>query len=208
MEILFYFLKAVLIGIIIAAPIGPISMICIRKSLEMGFAGTFAVSFGAAVADAIFATVAAFGLSAISDFMVDQSNAIKVVGGCLLLYLAYKELKSLGKVQAAPTIKRSGILKLIIKVFALTVVNPMTIIAFMAVFATLKKGPATMTESIALVSGITAGSFLLYACMGGAIVAVKHKLSQKFITTISLISVLILALFGVYALVAGLIKLI
>lgn len=206
MELLLYFLKAVFIGLIIAAPVGPISMICIRKSLEIGFHGTLAVSFGSAIADAIFAAVAAFGLSAISNFLITKSNIIKIVGGCLLLYLAYKELKSSLKGQPTPIIKRSGILKLIIKVFALTIVNPMTIIAFMGVFATIKEGPTTTSESIALVCGITLGSFLWSACMGGAIVAVKHKLSNKFITTISLISVLVLALFGIYALLNGIIK--
>ena len=92
--VLFYFLKAWLIGISVAAPVGPIGMLCIRKTLEFGFMGAIAVGLAAALADSVYGLIAALSLTAILHFLLINIVIIKILDGIFLLYLAYIELKS------------------------------------------------------------------------------------------------------------------
>ena len=207
MGILFYFFKAVFMGIISSAPIGPISMICIRKSLERGFAGTLAVSVGTAVCDGIFAAIAASGLSMMSDFVTRHESIIKIFGGLVLLYLAYSEIRSVDQYQNKGSNKNQSSLRMMAEAFIVTLFNPLTILAFAGIFATFKEAPTTPQASIALTLGISIGALLWYLFMGCIVIAVRNKLSQKWLHYITYASSIILALFGAYALVNGLIKL-
>ena len=94
MSILLYLFKACMIGIAIAAPVGPIGMLCIKKTLELGIKGALLVGLGAALADSVYGLIAALGLTTVSNIMVTSSSALKLIGGIFLLYLAYKEAKS------------------------------------------------------------------------------------------------------------------
>ena len=94
MSILLYLFKAWMIGIAIAAPVGPIGMLCIKKTLELGIKGALLVGLGAAFADSVYGLIAALGLTAVSHIMISGSGALKLIGGIFLLYLAYKEAKS------------------------------------------------------------------------------------------------------------------
>ena len=89
-----YFSKAFLASVAIQMPIGPISILCIRKTLELGIRGTILVGLGTALADSIYAVVATLGLSAISETVTENKSILKLFGGLFLLYLAYKETKS------------------------------------------------------------------------------------------------------------------
>ena len=84
---LYIFLKAMLIGLAIAAPVGPIGVLCITRSLNKGFFSGFLTGLGAASADAIFTCVAVFGLSAITSLLIHNQWIIKIVGGCLILMI-------------------------------------------------------------------------------------------------------------------------
>jgi putative LysE/RhtB family amino acid efflux pump len=201
MSLIFYLLKAWLIGIAVAAPVGPIGALCIRKTLEMGFVGAIAVGLGAALADSAYGLVAALGLSAISHFLLQNTIVIRVFGGLFLLYLAYKEIKS---TSGDATSSLSGNLyKLIAGVFLLTLTNPMTILSFIGIFASIGSGAPTSLESLTMVIGIFLGSMTWWLILGSIIVKIKHKLSEVWVQRIRYLSALLLAGFGVFAIVGS-----
>ncbi len=203
MSIILYFLKAMLIGIAIAAPVGPIGFLCIKKTIESGYKAGLAVGAGAALADATYGLIAAFGLSAVMHILITSAWIIKLCGGVLLLYLAYRELKlSTQSTANSPTMGRSSKVKLMMEVFLLTMTNPMTILTFIGIFASISNGPATILESFVMVLGIFLGSMVWWVILASMIVKIKHKLPQVWLNYIKYLSAAILVGFGIYTLLS------
>jgi len=203
MSLILYLLKAWLIGIAVAAPVGPIGTLCIRKTLELGFMGAIAVGLGAALADGVYGLIAALGLTAISHFLLQKIVIIKVVGGLFLLYLAYAEIKSKTNNSGTTLDKNKNLARLTFGVFFLTITNPMTILSFIGIFASIGSGGATTTaETLAMVIGIFLGSMTWWVILGSIIVKIKHKLPESALQGIRYLSALILAGFGLFA-IAG-----
>lgn len=192
-----------MIGIAIAAPVGPIGMLCIRKTLELGLVGALAVGLGAAIADSVYGVIAVTGLTALSHFFLEKTVAIKIVGGLFLGYLAYKEIKSETTSKTASA-KSHSVLKLIVEIFFLTLTNPITILSFIGIFASISGGPIGTIESFAMVLGILLGSMSWWLILGGVILKIKHKLPDTWIHRIKYLSALILTGFGIFAIYGGL----
>ncbi len=197
-----YFVKAWLIGIAIAAPVGPVGLLCIRKTLELGFLGALCVGLGAALADSIYGLIAATGITAISGFLIQQTSSIKVIGGLFLIYLAYKE--AVKKISGTEVDSSSKALKLITEVFFLTLMNPLTILSFMGVFATIGAKSINFIESFVIVFGIFLGSMTWWMILGASVIKIKHQLPPIWIRRIRYLSVLILGGFGLLTILAGL----
>jgi len=145
---------------VIAAPVGPVGVLCVRRTLFEGPAFGFASGLGAAVADAVFGLIAAFGLTIVSDFLIDQQHWLKLVGGLFLLTIG---LRGLVAPDASPApIAGERLFGAFASTFVLTVTNPITIIAFAAVFAAagLTGAAATTAAAGLLVAGVFAGSLL------------------------------------------------
>lgn len=203
MSILFCLIKAWLIGVAIAAPVGPIGMLCIRKTLELGVKGALLVGLGAALADGCYGVIAALGLSAISHFLLQKVLVIKIIGGVFLLYLAHKEIKSTNS-STKGLLKNKTNLQLVSTIFFLTLTNPMTILSFIGIFASISGGPTTTMESLSMVLGIFLGSMSWWLILGGVVVKIKHKLPDIWLERIKYFSALVLAGFGVFAIIGGL----
>ena len=200
---MFYLLKAWLIGIAIAAPVGPIGLLCIKKTLEHGIKGALLVGLGAAVADSAYGLIAALGLSAISHFMIASGTYLKLLGGVFLLYLAYRETKSSPAKEEAYVSGKSWML-LVGEVFFLTITNPLTILSFVGIFASIGTGSSSTLESVAMVVGIFLGSMTWWCILGVTITKIKHKLPIIWVEQIKWISCFILASFGLVAILNGL----
>ncbi len=200
MEAFFLFFKAWLIGIAIAAPVGPIGMLCIRKTMQIGLIGAISLGFGAAFADAIYGIIAATGLTTISHFMLEQANLIKMIGGVFLIYLAYREFKSNDDNTAKPISTSKNLLKFTLQVFFLTLTNPATILSFLGIFAGIGGGASNLGETLIMVGGIFVGSMSWWLILGLIIIKIKHKLPVSFMQNIRLVSVAILGGFGIFSL--------
>jgi len=198
MSLLFVLLKSWMIGVAIAAPVGPIGMLCIRKTLELGLMGAILVGLGAALADSCYGLIAALGLSAFSYFLLENTVLLKIVGGMFLLFLAYREIKS-----GTPTtiIKSSSNMriKLVGQIFFLTISNPMTILSFLGIFASISSGPTTPIDSLIMVVGIFLGSMTWWLALGAIIIKIKHKLPEAWLARIKYLSALILVGFAIVA---------
>ncbi len=132
-----FFGRGLLLGLLIAAPVGPIGVLCIRRTLASGaLVGTLS-GLGAATADALYGAVAAFGLTAVSRALVAGQTWMALVGGAFLLWLGVQTLLGAGKPreEARPALQGEGLASAFASTLALTLTNPMTILSFGAVFA-------------------------------------------------------------------------
>jgi putative LysE/RhtB family amino acid efflux pump len=208
MSVLFYFFKSYIIGFTIAAIFGPISMLFIRKTIELGLIGAVAVGLGSSIATGTYGLISVTGIGVISDCLIEKAIYIKLLGGAFLIYLAYKEIKP--KTDRAHVLnhKRKAFGKLLTQVFLLSMANPLTIILFISLFASFTVESSSCIASSAMVLAIFLGSITWWTILGTILLKIKHKLSDKWINCIRYISAIILAIFGLYSIVSGFWKLI
>ena len=164
-----FFLKGLIIGFVIAAPVGPIGVLCARRTLMFGRRAWFFSGMGAATADAIYGFVAAFGLTLVSDFFIGHNVLLRLVGGSLLCILGFKALVAVPatKLDHPTTLKRfAGMYS---STFYLTLTNPMTIFSFAAVFAGfgLAGVKGSVFSASALILGVFLGSALWWMFLAG-----------------------------------------
>ncbi|MBS1966520.1 MAG: LysE family transporter, partial [Chloroflexi bacterium SZAS-1] len=154
-------LKGLLIGFSIAAPVGPIGALCIRRTLANGRAAGLVSGLGAATADAMYGCIAGFGLTFISSLLMSQQLWLKLIGGAFLCYLGIRTLLARPAAQAANA-SGVGLFGAYASTFFLTLTNPTTILSFLAVFAGLGLASAAGNYGAAalLVLGVFIGSAL------------------------------------------------
>lgn len=198
-SLLAIFIKSMGFGLAVAAPVGPMCILCMRRSLTIGWRQGLATGFGIAAGDGLYALVAALGLTGISTFMLAYDRPLHLAAGLFLLYLGFKTLwrRSADDAAAAPNIATSttgafwGSL-------LLTLTNPPTIIMFAAIFAALApKGGFDPVTALATVGGVTFGSLLWWCFIVAAVSAFRHALGQRVRLWIDRIAGSVLIFFGV-----------
>ena len=196
-------LSGILIGFSIAAPVGPIGVLCIRRTLAEGRATGFVSGLGAATADAIYGCIAGFGLTLVTRFLIDQQVWLRLFGGAFLCYLGLKTVLSRPAKQAASA-KGSGLAGAYGSTFLLTLTNPMTILSFAAVFAGLGLASAGGSYASAgiLVLGVFTGSALWWLLLSGGASLLRGKFDARRLEWVNRISGVIIAGFGVVALLS------
>ena len=197
------FCKGLVVGFSIAAPVGPIGLLCIRRTLADGRLSGLATGLGAATADAVYGAVAGFGLSAVSEFLLGQQFWLGVCGGLFLCYLGLRTFLSPPPTQAAAA-GGGGLVGAFLSTFALTLTNPVTILAFVAVFAGLGfGGDAGVGTAAAMVAGVFAGSCAWWLLLSSGVAVLRARLGPAWMVGINRTSGVLLFACGVYALAAG-----
>jgi threonine/homoserine/homoserine lactone efflux protein len=180
MEIFGTLLRGFIIGISIAAAVGPISLLCIRKTLADGRLAGFVCGMGAATADGLYGCVAAFGLTWVSELLIDQQPWLRLIGGLFLVYLGGRTFLERPVETAASTSApgSTSVAKSYASTFVLTVANPMTILSFAAIFAGLGLGETGGGYTLAsvLVTGVFVGSALWWLLLSTGVGLVRTKL--------------------------------
>ncbi|MGD0707795.1 MAG: LysE family transporter [Anaerolineaceae bacterium] len=196
-----FLFKGLLIGVSIAAPVGPIGVLCIRRTLAEGRATGLVSGLGAATADAIYGCVAGFGLAFVSSFLVAQQTGLRLVGGIFLCYLGLKTLLVKPAEQAALA-KGSGIASAYASTFFLTLTNPMTVLSFAAIFAGLGLAGTSRGYASAgiLVLGVFLGSALWWLVLSSGVGIFRGKFSLRGLQWVNRISSVIIVGFGLFAL--------
>lgn len=198
-----FFYRGVLIGFAIAAPVGAIGVLCIRRTLAHGRVIGLATGLGAASADAVYGAIAAFGLTAVTAVLVEQAAWLRIVGGVILLYLGWRTF--LAEPTECTAEDTARIWPAYASTFALTLTNPSTIIAFAAVFAGLGlagTGGGTV-EAAWLVLGVFCGSAAWWLLLSGVVGMMRERVGVRAMRTINRVSGAIIAAMGVVALMAG-----
>ncbi|MFZ5944177.1 MAG: LysE family translocator [Bacillota bacterium] len=193
-------LQGFIIGLSIAAPVGPIGVLCIRRTLAGGRLYGFVTGMGAAVTDLIYASIGGFGLTMISNFLVSQQNIFRLIGGTFIIYLGYKIFITKPAVDDASA-TGYGLLTAFASSFIVAITNPIAIIYYIAVFAGL--GVAMVDSSYAaaatLVAGVFMGSALWWFILSQGVGLVKNKVTEGGLRLINRFSGTVIAGFGVYA---------
>ena len=194
------FVRGLVIGFSIAAPVGPIGVLCIRRTLADGRATGLAVGLGAAAADAVYGAVAGFGLTAVSSLLVSQQGLLRLVGGLFLCYLGVGTFLARPAAEAA-RVGGAGLLGAFTSTFGLTLANPATILSFVAVFAGFGIAAANgWRDATILVAGVFLGSALWWLLLSGTVGALRSRLTPEALRWVNRLSGLVLLGFGVAAL--------
>lgn len=192
-----FLMKGIILGITIAAPVGPIGILCIRRTLQFGRFSGFFSGLGAAVADTFYGLVTAFGLTFISSFLIAQQFWLRLIGGGFLLCLGAKMFFT-RRQEHQKEVTHKTLLSDFISTFFLTITNPMTILAFVAIFAGL--GLSDMHENywnaLELVFGVFVGSTVWWLVLCEGITLFRKRLNQTVMVWINRIAGLIIAAFG------------
>ncbi|EST10830.1 LysE family translocator [Sporolactobacillus laevolacticus] len=200
MDLLVY-LRGMILGLAIAAPVGPIGVLCIRRTLTAGRLYGLLSGIGAATADAVYGSIAAFGLTVVSRFLVGQQLWLQVIGGCFLCYLGIRTWRS--KAADSPPQGAGKARKLLgayTSTLALTLTNPMTIISFVSIFAGMGIAAGSHVASMLIVFGVFCGSALWWLLLSVCVGHFREKMDTKLLGWINRFSAIIMLGFGVFAL--------
>ena len=195
-------LRGFVLGLAIAAPVGPIGVLCIRRTLALGRLFGFVSGLGAATADAIYGCIAAFGLTAISALLVRQQDLLRLLGGLFLCYLGVRTLLARPTDQSAAA-EGQGLGGAYFSTLLLTLTNPITILSFVAVFAGLGVGGGNgYGAAAAIVLGVFLGSAAWWFLLSGGVSLVRDKFDARAMLWVNRVSGVIILGFGAAALVS------
>jgi threonine/homoserine/homoserine lactone efflux protein len=201
-----FFLRGLIIGFSIAAPVGPIGVLCIRRTLAEGSTSGLISGLGAASADALYGAVAGFGLTFISNTLISQQIWLRLIGGVFLCYLGLKTFWVAPTRQTA-SLHGRGLVSAYVSTFFLTLTNPITILSFAAIFAGLGVGSTSRNYFSAgiLVLGVFMGSAFWWLILSRGVALLGERFSLQRLRWINRISGLMIVAFGLLALL-GLIR--
>ncbi len=189
-------IRGFLIGLSIAATVGPMAILCIRRTLAEGRVAGLVTGLGVATADGCYGAVAGFGLTVISDVLLDERVWLHLIGGLFLCYLGIKTLLTPPAVRAAhaagTTLPRAYISALI-----LTLTNPLTILSFAAIFAGLG---ASAHDSAFLVLGVFAGSAAWWVILTTTVATLRTRVTPDVLRWVNHLSGAAILVFGLLAL--------
>lgn len=192
--------KGFAIGIAVAAPVGPVGLLCIRRSIADGRAAGFVTGLGAAVADAAMALLAAFGVTVIADFMMTHRVGFHLVGGGILLLMGIAAMRSRPPVKSGGPVHASSLVAAFFSTVALTLANPLTIASMLLLFSSLgiAVGAGDATKATGLVCGVFLGSTAWWLILSFFADWFGHRLNTKLLRSINIITGIIIAGLGLY----------
>lgn len=202
-----YLLRGLALGFAIAAPVGPIGILCIRRTLADGRLVGFVTGLGAATADACYGAVAAFGVSAVTSVLVGQRLWVHLIGALFLTWLGLRTLLATpAEPQSAPAsaalarVRRRGLIGAWLSTLGLTLTNPTTILLFAAVFAGLGLGGVSYAAAALTVVGVFLGSALWWLLLSGGVSLLRARFDARALRLVNIGSGLALLSFAAFAL--------
>jgi threonine/homoserine/homoserine lactone efflux protein len=193
-------LRGVAIGLSIAAPVGPIGLLVIRRTLAEGRSAGLATGLGAAVADGIYGAIAGLGLGIVAEAMASGMPVMRIAGGLFLCYLGIRAMKT-PPAERAAEVGKASLVRAFGSTLVLTLTNPMTILSFAAVIASVGLGAADGGTIAAFVAAVFAGSALWWLALSGAVGLLRSRVTPAALVWVNRASGLVIVGFGVAALV-------
>jgi threonine/homoserine/homoserine lactone efflux protein len=196
--------RGFVLGFTIAAAVGPISLLCIRRTLAEGRVVGLASGMGVATADATYGAIAAFGLTAVTDLLVDGRRVLGVVGGVFLLWLAWRTFRAVPAVDAsADTGARRGLPAAYLSTLGLTLTNPMTILSFAALFVGLGVTGGDAAGAALLTAGVFGGSATWWVLLVAVVGVFRSRVTPGGLRVVNLASGLLIGAFALAALASS-----
>ena len=194
------FVNGIIIGLVLAAPVGPVGILCVQRALTEGRLHGLLSGLGAAVGDALYGAVAAFGVSAVAMWVADHLTALRLVGGAILLLLAMKSFLARPR---GPTRKieqrvhTESLVQDFVSALLLTVTNPVTLVAFAAIIVAM--GDTLEGGALPLVIGVFLGSAAWWLALSSSVELFRAHIDTAFQIWVNRISGAILFALGVGA---------
>ncbi len=211
------FYRGLVLGLMIAAPVGPIGILCMRRTIQKGIWIGFATGLGAAFADGLFAIIAVLGVTAILEFIREYQLSIHIVGGIFLVFIAWHAWHDKPKqpdavhlphgIKAPKQPVDAGFLSSIyalISGFVITITNPLTLFGTLALVATFGS-LQNKVEASTLVGGIFAGSVLWWLILSGGITLVRSHFTESRIIVINRATAVVLTAIALWAIGSGIV---
>jgi len=202
------FIKGLIVGFFLAAPVGPIAALCVQRTIAKGWLSGVVSGLGAATADALYGAIAAFGATIISEFLINERSWLQRIGGVILILMGVRLLltKTKPREDSVNGNGSRGLMGDFLSTMMLTLTNPMTFVAFAAVFTTMGIGVVRGRPilTIELVGGVFLGSALWWIILcGGAHLLRRHFDFRKLVTINRATGVFVIAVGVVYLLLQG-----
>jgi threonine/homoserine/homoserine lactone efflux protein len=199
------FVRGLILGFTIAAAVGPISLLVIRRTLAEGRLVGIVSGMGVATADGTYGAIAAFGLTAITDLLVDWRRALGLIGGVFLLWLAWRTFRSVpGEAATAGPNGRRGLTGAYLSTLGLTLTNPMTILSFAALFVGLGVTGGDAAGAASLTLGVFVGSAAWWVVLVTVVGAFRSRLTPTGLRRVNMASGLLIGAFAIVAIAASL----
>jgi len=205
------YLRGLAIGFAVAFALGPVGLLVIRRTIEHGWAHGFVSGLGVATADASYAAVAAFGLSAVTSVLVGLDRILGIAGGLVLIVMAVRGLRAVlssGPAVAAadPEAKRPATaLTAYGTMIGLTLTNPATILSFTALFASLGAGSSGASGAALITLGVLTGSALWWLLLTASVAGLRARMTPSVVRGLNVVASLVIGAFGAGAVAVGLV---
>jgi threonine/homoserine/homoserine lactone efflux protein len=191
MTYIYLIISGVVMGLIAAVPIGPVNLICIRRTFAFGPLNGFMSGLGAAMGDGIFAAVMGFGLTWIAQLIEGYATVIELIGGAMMVYMGYRTFISpplpRGAEEKADG-ERTNLLRAMVSTFALTITNPVTLLSFGVMFASLgglAGGAGSFNDASFVVGGVVGGSAGWWLALTTLIGLFHARIDERAMRTIN-----------------------
>ena len=194
--------RGFILGFTIAAAVGPISLLVIRRTLAEGRVVGLASGLGVATADGTYGAIAAFSLGAITQVLVDARPVLGLVGGVFLLWLAWTTARAEPHDPASAPQRRGGLPGAYLSILGLTLTNPMTILSFGALFAGLGVAGDDPTGSALITLGVFLGSSAWWVVLTTVVAALRSRVTPTWIRRINVASGLAIGAFAVVSIMS------
>ena len=196
--------RGFVLGFTIAVAVGPISLLCIRRTLAEGRVVGLTSGLGVATADATYGAIAAFGLTAVSDLLIDGRRVLGILGGCFLLWLAWRTFRAVPSDDpSADTGARRGLPVAYFSTLGLTLTNPMTILSFAALFVGLGVTGGDAAGAASLTAGVFAGSAAWWVVLVAVVGALRSRVTPRGLRAVNMVSGSLIGGFAVAALASS-----
>lgn len=198
-----YLLKGIVLGISVAAPVGPIGVLCIKRSLTEGRKSGLVTGMGATVADTIYGAIAAFGLTFVTDFLIEQEFYVRIFGGLFLILMGIRLFTT--KPPADVEMERGNMWHHFASTILLTASNPGTVLFFIPAFAFLgmETGSKNVMQSFTIVAGVALGSAIWWLSLSYFVSIFRAKIKLSNLSGLNKISGTFIVVCGAYALVSA-----
>lgn len=205
-----FFLRGLAVGFTVAAAVGPISLLVIRRTIAQGRGFGLASGLGVAAADASYGAVAAFGLTSLTAVLVSGRTILALAGGTCLVWLAVHTIRArpseagaTGAGDIPGAADRRGLVRGFVSIYGLTMTNPMTILSFAGIFAGLGLAGRGVLDAAILTLGVYLGSSLWWVALTAIVGRVRRRVTPRVMLWINRLSGAVLLIFGVVAILSA-----
>jgi threonine/homoserine/homoserine lactone efflux protein len=199
-----FLVRGLAIGFTIAAAVGPISLLTMRRTIAHGRGYGLASGLGVASADASYGAVAAFGLTAVTSILVGARTTLAFIGGVFLVWLALRTITARPASNAAVADDRPGLAAAFLSIYGLTMTNPMTILSFAGIFAGLGLAGRGGFEAALLTAGVFLGSTLWWVALTTVVGRLRERITPRVLRWINRVSGSVLLVAGSVSILAAL----